>query len=244
MPAKPSPSFVSTVISFFGDPRKPEERKTLGQKIYWGVIAFGLFMAVSMLATIPSGRASENVIPSLLTGVFLIALTVAVGRKPRKPLAIAASVVLFISIGATTPASSRTGDGEADPTPGASSKPTPNNSSAPSNRCIAVTAAKLESILPLTATGGGTLRNAWAVKSSDFLKVWFLAAEMDFVGAEGNGEIGVWATNNLEPVVGFFSVNGLALEFTDWADGPASAAKLSMNDDGASEAEACVKRNQ
>ena len=135
MPAKPSPSFVSTVISFFGDPRKPEERKTLGQKIYWGVIAFGLFMAVSMLATIPSGRASENVIPSLLTGVFLIALTVAVGRKPRKPLAIAASVVLFISIGATTPASSRTGDGGADPTPGASSKPTPNSSSAPSNRC-------------------------------------------------------------------------------------------------------------
>ena len=244
MPAKPSPSFVSTVISFFGDPRKPEERKTLGQKIYWGVIAFGLFMAVSMLATIPSGRASENVIPSLLTGVFLIALTVAVGRKPRKPLAIAASVVLFISIGATTPASSRTGDGGADPTPGASSKPTPNSSSAPSNRCIAVTAAKLESILPLTATGGGTLRNAWAVKSSDFSKVWFLAAEMDFVGAEGNGEIGVWATIDLEPVVGFFSVNGLALEFSDWADGPASDAQLSMSDDGASEAEACVKSNQ
>lgn len=245
MPAKPSPSFVSTVINFFGDPRKPEQRKTLGQKMYWGVIAFGLFMAVSMLATIPSGRASENVIPSLLTGVFLIALTVAVGRKPRKPLAIAASVVLFVLIGATTPASSRTGDGGADPTPGASSKPTPNVSSAPSSRCIAVSPLKLETMLPLTAAGGGTMRNGWAVKSSDFSKVWFLAAEMDFAGAEGNGEIGVWAVNDLTPFYGtIFSVNSFALEFTNWGNGPATSAQLSMNDDGASEAEACVKSNQ
>jgi hypothetical protein len=244
MPAKQSTNFVSAVVDFFGDPRKPEERKTLGQKIYWGVIAFGLFMAVSMTVTIPLGRANANAIPSLLTGVFLIALTVAIGRKPRKPLAIGASVLLFVAIGATSPASSRTDTGN-NPTPGTSSKPTPNESSPPSNRCIAVSATKLESILPLTATGSGTLRNAWAVKSSDFSKVWFLAAEMDFSGGgEGNGQIGVWATTDLEPVVGFFSVNGLALEFTDWADGPASDAQLSMSDDGASEAEACVKSNQ
>jgi len=237
-------NFVSTVINFFGDPRKPEERKTFGQKVYWSVIAFGILMAVSMLVAIPLGRADANAISSLLTGMFLIALTVAVGRKPRKPLAIGASVLLFVAIGATAPASSRTDTGS-NPIPGTSSKPTPDESSAPSNRCIAVSAAKLESILPLTAAGGGTLRNAWAVKSSDFSKVWFLAAEMDFSGGgEGNGQIGVWATNDLEPVVGFFSVNGLALEFTDWADGPASDAQLSMSDDGASEAEACVKSNQ
>jgi hypothetical protein len=245
MPTKENSSFVSRLISFFGDPRKPEERKTLGQKIYWGVIAFGLFMAVSMLVTIPSGRASVNVIPSLLTGVFLIALTVAVGRKPRKPLAIAASVLLFVAIGATTPGSSGTGGGGTDPTPGASSKPTPNQSSAPSNRCIAVSAAKLESMLPLTAAGGGTLRNGWAVVSADFSKVWFLAAEMDFAGAEGNGEIGVWAVNDLAPHYGtIFSVNSFALEFTSWGNGPATSAQLSMSDDGASEAEACVKSNQ
>ena len=112
------------------------------------------------------------------------------------------------------------------------------------SRCLEVSAQKLESILPLTASGGGTLRDAYAVKSSDFSKVWFIAAEMDFAGGEGDGEIGVWATNDLEPVVGFFSVNGLALEFTDWADGPSSDAQLSMRDDGASEAEECVKDKQ
>jgi len=244
MPAKQSTNFVSTVVNFFGDPRNPEDRKTLGQKVYWAFIALGLLVLVSVAATIPSGRESASIVPGLLTGVFVIALTVAIGRKPRKPLAIGASVLLFVAIGATTPASSRTDTGN-NPTPGTSSKPTPNESSAPSNRCIAVSAAKLESILPLTAAGGGTLRNAWAVKSSDFSKVWFLAAEMDFSGGgEGNGQIGVWATNDLEPVVGFFSVNGLALEFTDWADGPASDAQISMSDDGASEAEACVKSNQ
>jgi hypothetical protein len=245
MPAKESNNLPSALIDFFGDPRKPEERKTLGQKSYWVFIALGLLVMISVAATIPSGRESTSIIPGLLSGAFLIALTVAVGRKPRKPLAIGASVLLFIAVGITTPPSSRTDDVGTNPTPGTSSNPKPNDSSAPSNRCIAVTAAKLESILPLTATGGGTLRNAWAVKSSDFSKVWFLAAEMDFSGGgEGNGQIGVWATNDLEPVVGFFSVNGLALEFTDWADGPASDAQLSMSDDGASEAQACVKSNQ
>ena len=244
MSANERSSAVSKLISFFGDPRKPEERKTPGQKAYWAFIAVGLLGMVAVVAEIPSGRPITSVIQGLLAGAFIIVATVAIGRKPRKPLAIGASVLLFVAIGVVAPAGTRPFV-DADPTPGASSNPKPNESSAPSNRCIAVTAAKLESILPLTATGGGTLRNAWAVKSSDFSKVWFLAAEMDFTGGgEGNGQIGVWATNDLEPVVGFFSVNGLALEFTDWADGPASDAQLSMSDDGASEAEACVKSNQ
>ena len=243
MPAKENSSVVSTVISFFGDPRRPEERKSLGQKVYWTFIALGVLGLVSVIASIPSGRAISSVAQGLLAGAFIIVATVAIGRKPRKPLAIGASVLLFVAIGVVAPAGTRPFV-DTDPTPGASSSPKPNESAAPSDRCIAVSAAKLESILPLTATGGGTLRNGWAVKSSDFSKIWFLAAEMDFAGAEGNGEIAVWATIDLEPVVGFFSVNGLALEFTDWADGPASDAQLSMSSDGASEAEACVKSNQ
>jgi hypothetical protein len=245
MPAKESSNFVSTVISFFGDPRKPEERKTLGQKVYWVFIVLGLLGLVSVIASIPSGRATVSVIQGLLAGAFIIVATVAIGQKPRKPLAIGASVVLFVAIGVVAPASSRTGDGGTDPTPGASSKPTPNESSAPSDRCVAVSVAKLESMLPLTAAGGGTLRNGWAVVSTDYSKVWFLAAEMDFAGAEGNGEIGVWAVNDLAPYYGtIFSVNSFALEFTDWGNGPATSAQLSMSDDGASEAEACVKSNQ
>ena len=153
-------------------------------------------------------------------------------RFSRKvAIGVTASVFVFVAIGsAVDPKASGT---VATPTPTAST-----------SRCLAVSARKLKSILPLTADGGGTLRDAWAVKSSDFLSVWFIAAEMDFDGAEGDGEIGVWATNDLEPVVGFSSVNSLALEFTDWADGPSSDAQLSMSDDGASEAEECVKDHQ
>jgi hypothetical protein len=251
MPANESSSFASKLISFFGDPRKPEERKTLGQKVYWVFIALGLLGLVSVIASIPSGRATVSVIQGLLAGAFIIVATVAIGRKPRKPLAIGASVVLFVAIGVVAPASTRpfaetdpTPGASSNPTPGASGQPTPNQSSAPVSRCIAVSAAKLESILPLSVAGG-TLRNGWAVRSADYNEIWFLAAEMDFPGGgEGNGQIGMWATGDLEPVVGFYSVNGFALEFSSWADGPASDAQLSMSDDGASEAEACVKSNQ
>ena len=251
MPAKESSSIVSTVISFFGDPRKPEERKSLGQKVYWTFIALGVLGLVSVIASIPSGRATTSVIQGLLVGAFIIVATVAIGRKPRKPLAIGASVILFVAIGVVAPAGTRpfvdadpTPGASSNPTPGASSQPTPNQSSAPATRCIEVSAAKLESILPLTVAGG-TLRNGWAVRSADYNEIWFIAAEMDFPGGgEGNGQIGMWATGDLEPVVGFFSVNGLALQFSSWADGPASDAQLSMSDDGASEAESCVKNNQ
>jgi hypothetical protein len=153
-------------------------------------------------------------------------------RFSRK-VAIGVTVAFFILVGISAALDPKTSGSVATPTSGA-----------PSSRCLAVSTQKLESILPLTASGGGTLRDAWAVKSSDFSKVWFIAAEMDFAGGEGDGEIGVWATNDLEPVVGFFSVNSLALEFTDWADGPSSDAQLSMSDDGASEAEECVKDHQ
>ena len=244
MPVKESSSLVSRLINFFGDPRKPEERKTLGQKVYWVFIGLGLLGLVSVVSSIPSGRETTSVIQGLLAGAFIIIATVAIGRKPRNRLAIGASVALFVAIGVIAPASTRPFIGT-DQTPGASSKPTPNASSAPSSRCIAVSPLKLETMLPLTAAGGGTMRNGWAVKSSDFSKVWFLAAEMDFAGAEGNGEIGVWAVNDLTPFYGtIFSVNSFALEFTNWGNGLATSAQLSMNDDGASEAEACVKSNQ
>jgi hypothetical protein len=244
MPAKQSTNFVSTVVNFFGDPRKPEERKTLGQKVYWVFIALGLLGLVSVVSSIPSGRETVSMIQGLLAGAFIIVATVAIGRKPRKPLAIGASLLLFVAIGVVAPASTRPFIGTGQ-TPGASSKPTPNSSSAPSSRCIAVSPLKLETMLPLTAAGGGTMRNGWAVKSSDFSKVWFLAAEMDFAGAEGDGEIGVWAVNDLTPFYGtIFSVNSFALEFTNWGNGPATSAQISMSDDGASEAEACVKSNQ
>lgn len=125
MSAKESSNIVSTVISFFGDPRKPEERKSLGQKVYWAFIALGLLGMVAVVAEIPSGRPIASVIQGLLAGAFIIVATVAIGRKPRKPLVIGATVLLFVAIGVVAPASTRPFVGT-DPTPGTSNNPEPN----------------------------------------------------------------------------------------------------------------------
>jgi endonuclease YncB( thermonuclease family) len=90
---------------------------------------------------------------------------------------------------------------------------------------------------------GATLRGAQAVRSEDFDKVWFIAADLEGPGLDGPDQIGLWATNSLEAGSGLiFSVDGTAKEFTDWGDGGQTDAHLSTNDDGASEAKACVQR--
>ena len=68
----------------------------------------------------------------------------------------------------------------------------------------------------LTVTGGGSLRNAFAVPlppGQGFLYV--VAAEIDGSGIEGDGDIGTWAVGELGggPI---FAVNALAQEFSEW----------------------------
>ena len=153
------------------------------------------------------------------------------GLKRWQQVIVALFLLGLVGAPFSKPASSG-GAGTATPTP------------KPATRCVRVSAEKLQSILPLTAAGGGSLRNGWAVKSLDFKNVYFVAAEMDFPGAEGDGEIGVWATNSLEATVGFFSVSSFAVEFSEWGDGSKTDAQLSMSDDGAREAENCVEDSQ
>lgn len=81
------------------------------------------------------------------------------------------------------------------------------------------------------------LTEAQAVESRDFDETWFVAAEVAGAG------IGVWATD-ADPTgsdlteVQFFSVNGVAHQASDWPDHP--DPELSMDSDGAAEAESCV----
>lgn len=96
---------------------------------------------------------------------------------------------------------------------------------------------------------GATLRAGFAVRSNDFQRVWFVAAEIDGLGAEGSGDVGVWAPNARPSRLGeasglIFGINDVAREFTDWgADAePGQGSVPSMADDGASEADACVGR--
>jgi hypothetical protein len=109
-------------------------------------------------------------------------------------------------------------------------------------RCQPVSAALLEAIASgLTVSGGGKLRNGFAVKSEDFSEVYFVSAEIDGPGMEGDGEVGTWATNSLEPGGGLIlAVGGLAHEFSDWGHGEQTDAALSPDDDGVDESQECA----
>jgi hypothetical protein len=112
-----------------------------------------------------------------------------------------------------------------------------------SARCVDVSQARVAQIEEgLTVTGGGTLEGAKAVKSDDFSKVYFISAEIQGSGMEGQGEVGTWASNSIDandPGT-TYAVDGLAKEFSDWGDGGKTDADLDMSDDGAEESKDCV----
>jgi hypothetical protein len=110
-------------------------------------------------------------------------------------------------------------------------------------RCEKVSSALLNAIAEgLTVTGSGTLRNGYAVKSKDFSKVYMVAADIQGAGMEGNGEVGVWATNSLDATGLIFAVNGLAKEFSDWGHGDTTDANITLSSDGVAEAKECASK--
>jgi hypothetical protein len=110
-------------------------------------------------------------------------------------------------------------------------------------RCERVSSAVLNAIAEgLTVSGSGTLRNGYAVKSKDFSKVYMVAADIQGVGMEGDGEIGVWATNSLDGTGLILAVDGLAKEFSDWGDGDTTNANITQSSDGVAEAKECASK--
>jgi len=122
--------------------------------------------------------------------------------------------------------------------------PQPTATEAIMSRCVVATDAQMDAIragmdtiYPLN-----TVKSGWAVKSNDYENVWFVAAKIYGDGMEDGAGPGLWAMGGTpsEPN-GIFSVDGFALEFSTWADGPKSAFALSTFDDGAQEALACAR---
>lgn len=110
-------------------------------------------------------------------------------------------------------------------------------------RCERVSSAVLNAIAEgLTVSGSGTLRNGYAVKSKDFSRVYMVAADIQGVGMEGEGEVGVWATNSLDGTGLIFAVDGLAKEFSDWGHGDETDANITQSSDGVSEAKECASK--
>lgn len=89
----------------------------------------------------------------------------------------------------------------------------------------------------------GTLKNARAVKSEDFKKVYFISAELEGESTEVVGKIATWARTGPLRVGGglIYAVDGFANEFSNADDGGDTDAQLSMDDDGAEESRICVK---
>ncbi len=69
-----------------------------------------------------------------------------------------------------------------------------------------------------------------AVRSRDYSKVYFVAAELDGPGLSGNGHVAVWATNEIRGYGLTFAVDGYAKQFSGWGEGPGDG--FSQSDDG------------
>ena len=97
----------------------------------------------------------------------------------------------------------------------------------------------------LTVSGEGMLTHAQAVRSQDYQRIFFVAAEINGPGLSGNGDIGLWVTNSLEAGGGLiFAVDAMANEFSDWGDGRTTSSAFSLSDHGAREAMECVPPTQ
>ena len=88
------------------------------------------------------------------------------------------------------------------------------------------------------------IREVWAVKSTDYSNVWFVAAKIYGSGIEnGTPEAAIWAINGDPQSPGItLSVDGFAKQFSDWPDGSTTDAKTTMQDDGALEAQTCARK--
>jgi hypothetical protein len=117
------------------------------------------------------------------------------------------------------------------------------NTSEPASRCVAVPPALLKRLeRGLTVSGVGRLRRAKAVKSSDFIYLYMVAADIESPGLEGGDDIAVWSTNSLQsgaPII--FAVDGAARAYSQWGT-PGRDSNVHGRTHGVGEARECVRQ--
>jgi hypothetical protein len=86
-----------------------------------------------------------------------------------------------------------------------------------------------------TLDKGVTLGPTKAVKSSDFSEVYFISADLEGDGLTGKDDIATFATNSLGEPGMFYSVNGVAEQFSSLPKD-----KPTMNEHGAKESQDCL----
>jgi hypothetical protein len=111
-------------------------------------------------------------------------------------------------------------------------------------RCVSVSPAAVSAIQAgLKVPGGGRLTYAWAVRSNDYKRAYFVAGFIygSAPGLVGTSHVGLWATDSVDSAPSAISaVNNLANTYSEWGDGRISEAHFSTSSDGAPEALACA----
>ena len=110
--------------------------------------------------------------------------------------------------------------------------------------CLQVDEAMMEGVATgaIAGTGLDPVRAA-AVRSPDFEKVFFIAMEFSATGIPD--QVGVWASNSLEPGGGsILAVNAVAQEFTDWPAADSTDAAIGLADPSVFTAISCLEADQ
>ena len=114
-----------------------------------------------------------------------------------------------------------------------------------SERCQDVPTETLDLIATGLTIENGTLRDGAAVKSTYGPDLWMVAAEVDGVGFEGDGDHAVWAVITgvqVDEVEAIAAADDFTREASTWGDDLGS--EISSLVDGVSASLACVLLNQ
>ena len=76
------------------------------------------------------------------------------------------------------------------------------------------------------------------VRSDDHERMYFVSAELDGPGLEGEGDVATWATPSVGGADAVYAVDDLAKEHSDWR--PADEVDVTIDDHGAQESRDCV----
>jgi hypothetical protein len=114
-----------------------------------------------------------------------------------------------------------------------------------SERCKAVSQETLDFIATGLTIENGTLRDGAGVKSDYGPDLWMVAAELDGVGFEGDGDLAVWALITgleVDQIEAIAAADDFTREASTWGDDLGS--DISSLVDGVSASLACVGLNQ
>jgi len=123
--------------------------------------------------------------------------------------------------------------------------PAPTPTAAPNARCVPASAAQMAALrdgVQAVAAGNDVLPG-FAVRSTEFERVWLVAARITGAGIPATGAgPGVWAMGGeADAPAGIYAVNGFAREFTHYPDAAKTDAAITLTTDGVAAALECAR---